>query len=425
MCRLSSALVTLLICLSAWAPKARADDVLTTCQQLVEQKTKLELAKLSPFKLAFKLIFDREALIDTREVEHLEIVAPTSARDSEVTVFSLGREAPFTREDKAILKNISQQQKRTYSRIRTLLANSTAEECVATAKSIGWTPAELSDLQNQKTAALESYRHQESALANKMARKAIRKHPNWKRVAVNNWGEILQAMRTNPSAGMIVMAHADTDGRLYDSVRGEFPTSFFRSLPSSLNFIGVYSCESDLVTKAYGLTSLAGKEVVTVSLGAPFNVGATTPVMLLPIWTRELSKNNLLTTASPLLSGSSTSSKTESSQPEAECSLQLKNIHLNKGELSVSIAGKAIGVWSAENADQVQVFPCSLLTATPSLFMEPTHARLDPTQAVVEFNGDVNQAGIEALVTNGDQTITLKNAKVFTQDGFFRSVILK
>jgi len=84
----------------------------------------------------------------------------------------------------------------------------------------------------------------------------------------------------------------------------------------------------------------------------------------------------------------------------------------------VSVAGKAIGVWSSENADFAQLVPCSFLTANPVLFMEPTHASLIPGQSVVEL-GDS-----DFTVILSDHLI-LKTVKVFTQDGFFRSATIR
>ena len=110
--RLTS-LVSLVLCLSAWAPKAHADDLQSTCQQLIEQRSKLTAEAPSPFKLALKLFFDRSALINTHEVEHLDSLTAASSKDSELTLFTLGEPAPFTAEDKTTLKKISLLQKQT------------------------------------------------------------------------------------------------------------------------------------------------------------------------------------------------------------------------------------------------------------------------------------------------------------------------
>jgi len=413
MCRLN--IVALLFCLLAWASSAHADSVLTTCQQLVEQKAAIQKEKsigehVSAIKLAYKLIFDRQSLIKTNEVKRLE----NSVLDqSDLSIFTLGKNTPFTSEDKSKINKISSMQKISFQRIRILLKANTPEECVAIASSIQWTPDELTHLQEEKNAALESYRHQETQESIKVAKKAIKSHPTWKLVEVNNWGEILQEVRVNSTSKMIIMAHSDPNGRLFDSSRGEFPSSFFSSLPPSVQFVGIYSCESNKVASAYGLNQLSNMEVVTVSLGAPFNVTATTPIILFSVWTHELIKDSLL--------HSEHLDKNNSISDEEKCTIRFNDLHLVKGDLAISIDGKAIGVLTGDHTNEEQLVSCSYLTNTPTIFIEPTHASFSLDQSVVELL----DSNFTVSINHHHNFQTLTNVKIFNRDGFFRSAIIK
>ena len=408
----------------AWAFFANAsDDIPSTCQQLLEQKNSTTLPTTSPLQLLVKMLFDRQSLIDIQEVSPLEssITLPTkisSSKYSELTIFTLGHHERFTREDRATLKNISKLQKLTYKRLRTLLDTDSVNECVAVAAEIEWSPSELTELQNQRIAALESYRHQESKLSLKVAKKAIRRHPNWKIVEVDNWGEILQSIRSAPTAGIVVIAHSDTNGRLYDSSRGEFPSQFFSSLPDFIRFVGVYSCESAQVIRAYDLNHIPNKEIVSVRLGSPFDVGATTPIALFPTWMRELTHRSEFTATE----------ETDTKTREAECSIRFQNLHLDRGAISVTVHGKPIGVWRSENADTAQLVPCAWLAgavqnpSTLSLFIEPTHVSMISNQAAVVLDDYAFKIEIQI----GSSAFRLGNTKVFKDKaGFFRSLLIE
>ena len=254
--------------------------------------------------------------------------------------------------------------------------------------------------------ALDAYRRREARLSLKVARKALRKHPNWRVIAVDTWGEILQGIRKSPSAGIIIIAHADPNGRLYDSNRGEFPTSFFRSLPEAVRFIGVFSCESESVIRAYGLDRLNSKEVVAVKLRSPLDRTSSTPLLLFPEWARKL----------PSVGPKAISS-------EAECTARFHHLHLIKGDLAVSMNGKAVGVWSAATADSVQVFPCALLKGPGqnTVFLEPTRAYVLPNQFTVELTDFSFELQIEGTA----EPFVLKPQKVFEKAGSFRSAIMR
>jgi len=206
---------------------------------------------------------------------------------------------------------------------------------------------------------------------------------------------------------MILIAHADANGRLYDSRRDELPSGFFKGLPHSVRFVGVFSCESEAVTRSYGLDQLAGRQVVVVKLGSPFDQTAATPIQFFPSWLEQIKNQGLLRLAA----------KPES---ESECALSLNGLQLREGSVAVTMRGLPVGVWSSENESAPRLIPCSWLDpgqGEASLFLEPSR---------LEENVSLEASPISAQVREGNgNNLALKAEQVFTTDsGSFRSAIV-
>ena len=409
------ALPALALVLSLACAPARAADLGETCAELIQEKSVVRAGEPSLIKLILRLIFDRGSFVNPLEVGSPEDeapanpasieAAPPSSPSSSIRIFTLGHLEPVSAEDRALLNELKKEQKRQLKAVNRLLKSKTAAECMNTATKIGWSPTELDALQSLEDSALQATRHAESQLSMKMAKKAASRgengEPSWDIVPVDSWGEIIQSLRSHPVSGMILIAHADPNGRLYDSLRDELPSGFFKGLPPSVRFIGIFSCESAQVARAYSLDQLQDRQVVAVKLGAPFDVAETTPIQFFPSWVRKLEFP----------------SPTET-QTEAECPLTLDGLRLHEGRLAVTIRGLPAGVWSAANETRAQLIPCSWLAepARVSIFLEPTQ---------LGEKLDFGEAGLSALADAGGSVISLSHEELYkTDSGQFRSALL-
>jgi hypothetical protein len=393
------------------------DTVETACTTLMKEKPLMKQGFFSELELVFKLIFDKKSFIKPLVIP--SAAAPTNGRKlpeiDSLTIFSLGNLPKETKADKEIIKKLDDQSSQEMETIGKLVDQDSVAGCVLKAQELHWTPDELVELTLAQNAQLDTIRRQEAAASLKVA-KAVRKaHRSWNIVRVNSWGEVLQNLRLHPVSGMILIAHSDSNGRLYDSQRDELPPGFFNAIPDQVGFVGVYSCDSDKVVPAYSLDHLKVKrEVVSIEVGSPLNQTDSTPLELLPTWVSEASKDGLFDVASGSASGSVA--------PEAECSMEIENLNLQDGRLAVTIAGLPVGVWSAgsdnqNNLWQAQLLPCSWLSdpSKVSVFIQPS-------STTTSFNG---KPDFSIRIDDGKSAYSLSSAELFsTSSGAFRSALI-
>jgi len=338
-----------------------APSVSDICTELTQQKQQIaQTTKSSRFGLLFKLLFERGSLISPEEVTPTPQASSVPAEAAEIenmTVFTLGHPEKVTAAEQTQLDAIRAGSLKEVKTLQKLLKTKSVAECTSEAQTLKWSPQELTDLQNQQTSALEAYRHQESEAAEKVAAKVKKEHPKWTIVPVDSWGEITQNLRKSNPTGIMLIAHSSPSGRLFDSLRDELPTPFFKALPESVKFVGVFSCDSAQVEKAYSLNdSTQGREFITVKLGSPFDKSESTPVQLFSTWVSKVSKEKI--------DQITNSGAAAFSPAEPLCSVRIDSLKILKGRLSLSVANFPVGVWTAENENQAQLFPCSWLNAS-------------------------------------------------------------
>jgi hypothetical protein len=394
------------------------------CTELTQQKQQIAQNKSSRFGLLFKLLFERGALISPEEVTpapQVSGVPSEAAKIENMTVFTLGHPEKVTSAEQAQLDAIRAGSLKEVKILQKLLKTKSVAECTSEAQTLKWSPQELTDLQNQQTVALEAYRHQESEAAEKVAAKVKKDHPKWTIAPVDSWGEITQNLRKSNPMGIMLIAHSSPSGRLFDSLRDELPTPFFQALPESVKFVGVFSCDSAQVEKAYSLNdSTQGREFITVKLGSPFDKSESTPVQLFSTWVSKVSKEKIDQIAD--------SRATAPLPAEPLCSVRIDALKILKGRLSLSIANLPVGVWTAENEDQAQLFPCTWLNASNNdrskliAFIQPSS--LDNPVELADSNFSVEI--VTDMSRNALPVISSKTKEIFvTEDGHFRSAIFK
>jgi hypothetical protein len=396
------------------------------CTELMQQKQQIaQTTKISRLGLLFKLLFERGSLISPEEVAPApqSSAIPTEAAEIEnMTVFTLGHPEKVTAAEQSQLEAIRAGSLKEVKTLQKLLKTSTVAGCLAEARTLKWSPEELTGLQNQQTSALEAYRHQESEAAEKVAAKVKKQHPSWTIVPADSWGEITQNLRKSNPTGIMLIAHSSPSGRLFDSLRDEIPTPFFKALPESVKFVGVFSCDSEQVEKAYSLNdSTQGREFITVKLGSPFDKSESTPVQLFSTWASKVSKEKIDQTP-----------KTQAAPAEPLCSVRIDSLKILKGRLSLSIANFPVGVWTVENEDQAQLFPCSWLNASTSdhskliAFIQPSAldnpVELGDTDFSVEIVTDMSHDALPVISSPGSSG----TKEIFVnEDGHFRSAIFR
>lgn len=62
---------------------------------------------------------------------------------------------------------------------------------------------------------------------------------------------VFQALRSTQVRNIIIVAHADTDGRIFDSSFNEYPIGFFSDISPTIESISIYSCHSEKVVERY------------------------------------------------------------------------------------------------------------------------------------------------------------------------------
>lgn len=428
--------VTLLSARSALAVSNDTSSTTAICTELQQQKKTLTQGKTSEFSLLIKLLFERSSLIAPQEVvsgEHSlapqESPLPTEMTEIQnMTVFTLGHPEKLTDADKAQLKRIQGASKNEALRLRKLIKTDSVTECISEAQNLKWTPQELTDLQNLQDSAIEAYRHQESEASEKVAAKVKKEHPEWTTVSVDSWGEMTQTLRRTTPSGVLMIVHSSPTGRLFDSLRDELPTSFFKALPSSIKLVGVFSCDSGQVEKAYSLNDPSlGRQIITVKLGSPFDKSESTPVQLFPTWVSKISKEKL------------DQLKTAPAPQDPLCSVKINSLRLLKGRVSLAItnlpesANYPVGVWTAENQSQPQLFPCSWIGPPNGdhsklyVFVQPssmdTPVELADTNFSIEIVTDMTRDALPTI-TSPNSPQNSGDKQIFkTEDGHFRSAI--
>jgi hypothetical protein len=416
-------------CLSQTAQASSSDttSVTAVCTELQQQKQTIQSGKTSRLSILLKLFFERNSLIAPKEVSPTQQEASLPTIEN-MTVFTLGHPEKLTDQekskDKAQLKSIREASIKEAKSLQQLLATSSVDDCVAEAQKINWSPQELTDLQNLETSALEAYRHQESEASEKVAAKVKKEHPKWKVVPVDSWGEISQNLRKSNPTGIVMIVHSSPSGRLFDSLRDELPTPFFKALPSSVKFVGIFSCDSAQVEKAYSLDDPSlGREFITVKLGSPFDKSESTPIQFLPTWISKVAREKL------------DEQNSAPTQAEPLCSVKMNALKILKGRVSLSIANLPVGVWTTENEDQAQLFPCSWINVDHSqlyAFVQPSSldnpADLADTNFSVEITTDLGntQGALPTITSPSASPDSSGDKQVFkTVNGQFRSAIFR
>jgi hypothetical protein len=62
---------------------------------------------------------------------------------------------------------------------------------------------------------------------------------------------VFQSLRSTQVRNIIIVAHADTDGRIFDSSFNEYPIGFFSDISPTIESISIYSCHSEKVVERY------------------------------------------------------------------------------------------------------------------------------------------------------------------------------
>ena len=404
---------------------ADQDSLTAVCQQIIQEHAGTHPIPKASLKLLLTYLFQRNTFVRPQEVRPEPNPSPASPPDldlstprqnpdadlgtAKVSIFTLGHPAPVTDVEQSLLKQLGDQLKTQAKFIQKLNRSESVSLCVSQAQSLGWSSHQIDSVSDLEKASIPAQRHQESQLSYNAAKIAIKRHSNWKIVSVDSWGEILESLRVTPAQGMMVIAHADSNGRLYDSQRDELPSRFFDSISATVQFIGVYSCYSDAVERAYSLKKLARTHHVdTVDLAFPFDKSESAPIQFFPTWVGKVLKQDRSRALPQVASGNDI------------CELSIQKLNLQQGRVSLTLNGFPVGVWSGSDADLPRPIQCSwaLSGSTPlSAFVQPSASGAPTAFSDYDF---------KVFIRSGKNTLRTLNSKqtFFDSSGSFRSVLI-
>jgi nucleotide-binding universal stress UspA family protein len=186
-----------------------------------------------------------------------------------------------------------------------------------------------------------------------LARTASFERAGYQVKSLSSYFDVLSTLRSDPSIReILIAAHADPEGHLYDTEGRMIPRGFLLNLPTSLRKVILFSCHTAEVLKVYEADrAAAGLDIHYPVLSPNFKkiYESSVPVIALPGLLRS-ARSGIGTEAAPV----------------RECRIRV-SLPADAGRLVLALNDRLIGILD-HSRELDERFDCSLLDSTKNVF---------------------------------------------------------